>query len=87
MDIPEWKGLDMRKESLQWLRMCSAVLHVLLCGILLSGIREARADMNRILSGVVITDKNEAVTGVPVIVRSSSGQQTEVSDYNGQFRY
>ncbi len=40
----------------------------------------------RTLSGVVITHKDEAVRGVTVIARSSSGEVSTVTDDEGQFR-
>ena len=39
----------------------------------------------RTLSGVIVTDKNESVAGVTLIVRSSSGEQKAVSDDDGRF--
>ncbi len=40
----------------------------------------------RILSGVILTQQNEALPGVAVIVRSASGEQRTTSDAGGNFR-
>ncbi|HST21388.1 MAG TPA: TonB-dependent receptor [Blastocatellia bacterium] len=52
---------------------------------LLLGNSEARTNPARTLSGVIVTDKNEAVAGASIIVRSSSGELKVVSDANGEF--
>ncbi|HKS41898.1 MAG TPA: TonB-dependent receptor, partial [Blastocatellia bacterium] len=49
------------------------------------GNSEARAHPARTLSGVILTDKNEAVAGASIVVRSSSGEVKAVSDANGEF--
>lgn len=44
-----------------------------------------QADATRILSGVILTQKDELVPGVTVMVRSSSGEQRTVSAADGSF--
>ncbi len=47
----------------------------------------AQTSYTRILSGIVVTDKNESVAGATVIIRSASAEQKMVSDADGNFRF
>lgn len=40
---------------------------------------------SRVVSGVIVSDKNESVAGVSVITRFASGERKTVSDADGQF--
>jgi hypothetical protein len=53
----------------------------------LSGLAAAQGKTSRTLAGVVVTARNEAVGGVTVTVRYPSGEQTAVSDADGQFSF
>jgi hypothetical protein len=46
----------------------------------------ARAQAQRILSGTVVTGRNEAVAGATITVRSSAGELTATSDSEGAFK-
>jgi nitrogen fixation protein FixH len=46
----------------------------------------ARAQAQRTFSGTVVTDRNEAVAGASITVRSSSGELTATSDGEGNFK-
>jgi outer membrane receptor protein involved in Fe transport len=46
----------------------------------------ARAQAQRVLSGVVVTGRNEAVAGATITVRSSAGELTATSDSEGNFK-
>lgn len=48
---------------------------------------EAQTNIPRILSGTIVTSKNELVPGVSLSVRYSSGEQKGVSDEVGRFRF
>jgi Carboxypeptidase regulatory-like domain len=63
-----------------WMLVCSYVF-------LSSATFEAQLSKTRILSGEVITGRNEVVSGVSIRVRSSSGAEfTTESDSDGRFR-
>src|SRR5215510_7671935 len=46
----------------------------------------ARAQAQRVLSGTVVTGRNEAVAGATITVRSSAGELTATSDGEGNFK-
>ncbi|PYV87238.1 MAG: hypothetical protein DMG05_17965 [Acidobacteria bacterium] len=46
---------------------------------------KAQSNLTRKLSGVIVTQKNEAVEGVSVIAWTGSGEQRTVSDADGHF--
>jgi outer membrane receptor protein involved in Fe transport len=46
----------------------------------------ARAQTQRVLSGTVVTGRNEAVAGATITVRSSAGELTTTSDSEGNFK-
>lgn len=57
----------------------------LMLAILLCETARSQTKSNRTLSGVIVTEKNESVAGVTVIVRSAFGEQKTVSDADGNF--
>src|SRR5215470_13681047 len=46
----------------------------------------ARAQAQRVLSGTVVTGRNEAVAGATITVRASAGELTTTSDSEGNFK-
>ena len=54
--------------------------------LLASGRLLAQKKSGRILSGVVVTQKNEAVEGVSLTIVSSSGEKQIKSEPDGTFR-
>jgi hypothetical protein len=42
---------------------------------------------SRVVSGVIVTQRNEAVAGASITLRYSSGQQQAASDQDGAFRF
>jgi len=46
----------------------------------------ARAQAQRVLSGTVVTGRNEAVAGATISVRASAGELTATSDSEGNFK-
>ncbi len=47
----------------------------------------AQTGSTRILSGIVVTDKNESLAAISLTVRYSSGEMKSLSDENGRFRF
>jgi len=64
---------------------CRTIL-LLLPVLLVCSQLHAQTNVNRTLSGIIVTDSNESVAEVSVIVRYPSGQQKTVSDSEGNFR-
>lgn len=63
-----------------------ASLFIIICLVAsLCGQADAQTIAGRKLSGIVVTDKDEAVAGATVIVRSAAGEQKTVSDTRGNF--
>jgi TonB dependent receptor/TonB-dependent Receptor Plug Domain len=58
----------------------------LVCFLLPFQVRAAQTERFRRLTGVIVTQKNQAVEGVTVITVSSSGEQQTTSDAEGNFR-
>lgn len=70
-------------------RLNAESIFFIVCLLLVPGLAvhsHAQTGATRILSGMILTDKNESVAGVTVIVRSPSGEQKTVSDGEGRFR-
>lgn len=59
----------------------------MLAHLLCAPAARAQSGPARALSGTVVTQQNEALPGVTVIARSSSGEQSAVSDAEGNFRF
>src|ERR1700675_3501860 len=59
---------------------------ILLCYLALGIPAAAQTSSTRKLSGVIITQKNEAVGGVSITVVSSSGELKTVSEADGTFQ-
>src|SRR5262249_28586513 len=75
-----------------------AILCLLLCAGARAGVRAdaletATTNDNtpranaRILSGTLLTEKNESVAGVSIVVRYPAGEQRAVTDAEGNFRF
>lgn len=57
-------------------------LLVLVCGTATAQMTAARS-----LSGVIVTDRNEAVAGASIVARYRAGEQTAKSDEQGRFSF
>ena len=53
---------------------------------LFAGQSNAQSSAMRMLSGTVVTSKNEIVANVTIVVRWASGEQKAVTDAEGNFR-
>ncbi len=66
--------------------MISQSICILLIVVLAHASGWAQTDADRVVSGVIVTDKNEAVEGASIVVRSASGERKATSDSTGAFR-
>jgi outer membrane receptor protein involved in Fe transport len=60
---------------------------VLFSSVLVCAQIKTRTNADRVLSGVIVTDKNESVAGASIIVRYSSGEQKALSEADGSFLF
>src|SRR5438128_7950808 len=66
-------------------RHCSAIVPILLFIIQLAAASPMQSAANRDISGIVVDNKNEVLSGATVIVRGTSGERRAVTNDTGRF--
>src|SRR5262245_47501887 len=79
---PMKRGFSNSRKPYRWMR----ALLIVLAGAFPGDRLSAQSPAPRVLSGIIVDGKEETIGNVRVTVRSPTGEQTALSDENGQFR-